>query len=297
MSMMGNEVKATLVFADHIVVDFARLTEGLKRPLRNIAIKFDEIELDQEEYVLFDSDNLTLRITLGRLPILKSTLDFAKRPDSSKIDISSRLHDYVYSLEVRVTDGLMDEAPNETKLAVCQHVVQHLVHSMEVSLVHWLPTNTLFTSEEFSDPTELRPVGRISRGGHARPDERLKPALKETFAYDDTRSSGMWSEVFPKLEAQVVEKEAKPSPLAFLDKWADIFGVTPRKKVDVVEQTTVYVMTITLMVLAFPVGFALLIYNILRGENLRTTARVMALNGAVMGLLMSDFLPQLGGLV
>ncbi|WP_158221918.1 hypothetical protein [Actibacterium pelagium] len=294
--MMGNEVKATLVFADRLVVDFARLTEGLKRPLRNIAIKFDEVELDQDEYVLFDSDNLTLRITLGRLPILKSTLDFAKRPASAKTDISARLHDYVYSLEVRATDGLLDEATNETKLAVCQHVVQHLVHSMDVSLVHWLPTNTLFTSEEFSDPSELRPVGRISRSGHARPDERLKPVEKKAAIVNDTRASGMWSEVFPTLETQVAE-EPKVSALAFLNKWADIFGVTPRSDVDVVEQVTVYVMTITLMVLAFPVGFALLIYNILRGESLRTTARVMALNGAVMGLLMSDFLPQLSGLV
>ncbi|MEL6167761.1 MAG: hypothetical protein AAFR35_03665 [Pseudomonadota bacterium] len=42
---------------------------------------------------------------------------------------------------------------------------------------------------------------------------------------------------------------------------------------------TVYALNAAIMLFAFPVGFALLIFNILGGENLRTTAHAMALTG------------------
>ncbi|NKB27526.1 MAG: hypothetical protein GKR99_08200 [Rhodobacteraceae bacterium] len=48
---------------------------------------------------------------------------------------------------------------------------------------------------------------------------------------------------------------------------------------DIMARLTVYVLNTILLVLAFPVGFGMLIFNILGGENLRTTAHVMALTG------------------
>jgi hypothetical protein len=50
---------------------------------------------------------------------------------------------------------------------------------------------------------------------------------------------------------------------------------------DVTARMTVYVMNAIVMVFALPVGLALLCLNILGGENLRTTAHVMALTEAV----------------
>lgn len=51
---------------------------------------------------------------------------------------------------------------------------------------------------------------------------------------------------------------------------------------------TVYAMNATVMVFAFPVGFGLLIFNILGGENLRTTAHAMALTGMAIALSMTE---------
>ena len=48
----------------------------------------------------------------------------------------------------------------------------------------------------------------------------------------------------------------------------------------------VYTLTTALLVLAFPVGFALLIYNILGGEDLRATSGVIAVTGVSMFSLM-----------
>lgn len=47
---------------------------------------------------------------------------------------------------------------------------------------------------------------------------------------------------------------------------------------------TVYAITAAIMVFAFPVGFALLVFNILGGENLRTTSHVMGLTGLATSL-------------
>ena len=57
---------------------------------------------------------------------------------------------------------------------------------------------------------------------------------------------------------------------------------------DVTARMTVYVMNAIVMVFALPVGLALLCLNILGGENLRTTAHVMALTGLFMALSATE---------
>ena len=59
---------------------------------------------------------------------------------------------------------------------------------------------------------------------------------------------------------------------------------------------TVYALTAAILLFAFPIGFGLLIFNILGGVNLRTTAHAMALTGMVMALGMSEYAPPLPGI-
>ena len=53
---------------------------------------------------------------------------------------------------------------------------------------------------------------------------------------------------------------------------------------DPIARVTVYALNGAVMVFFFPLGFALLIFNILGGENLRTTSHVLALTGVGMAL-------------
>ena len=65
----------------------------------------------------------------------------------------------------------------------------------------------------------------------------------------------------------------------------DVFE--PQKRPEhknIVARLTVYVLNLIVMVMALPVGLALLFFNILFGENLRTTAHVIALTGMAMAL-------------
>ena len=65
----------------------------------------------------------------------------------------------------------------------------------------------------------------------------------------------------------------------------DIFEPSQREEhKDLTARATVYTMNMIVIVMALPVGLALLIFNILCGENLRTTAHVIALTGMATAL-------------
>ena len=50
------------------------------------------------------------------------------------------------------------------------------------------------------------------------------------------------------------------------------------------QRLTIYLMNIALMLVALPVGCALLVYNLVRGEDLRTSARAIAMASTLIGL-------------
>jgi len=65
----------------------------------------------------------------------------------------------------------------------------------------------------------------------------------------------------------------------------DVFEPCLRKEHrDLTARMTVYVLNLIVLVFSVPVGVALLILNIIGGENLRTTAHVLALTGMFMAL-------------
>ncbi|MEQ9054415.1 MAG: hypothetical protein RLO38_06895 [Roseovarius confluentis] len=69
----------------------------------------------------------------------------------------------------------------------------------------------------------------------------------------------------------------------------DVFEPSKRAEHrDFTARMTVYVMNAIVMVFALPVGLGLLCLNILGGENLRTTAHVMALTGLFMALMSTE---------
>ena len=69
----------------------------------------------------------------------------------------------------------------------------------------------------------------------------------------------------------------------------DVFDPSERpERGDIKARLTVYALNMTIMVFTVPVGVALLFMNILGGENLRTTAHVMALTGLFSALAAAN---------
>ena len=53
---------------------------------------------------------------------------------------------------------------------------------------------------------------------------------------------------------------------------------------DLTARLTVYVVNLIVIILSLPIGLGLLCFNILTGENLRTSLHVLALTGMYIGL-------------
>jgi len=57
-----------------------------------------------------------------------------------------------------------------------------------------------------------------------------------------------------------------------------------------------YTLNFVLLILAFPVGFAMLIVNVLGGANLRTTVHVLALTGLAIAVVNTEVGARIFGL-
>lgn len=63
------------------------------------------------------------------------------------------------------------------------------------------------------------------------------------------------------------------------------------------QRLTIYVMNMMLMLVALPIGCALLVYNMVRGEDLRTSARAIAMASTLIGLAQLAGVPNMMYLV
>lgn len=94
----------------------------------------------------------------------------------------------------------------------------------------------------------------------APPEERLDRARSQIFSAD----------LLEMTRKSVIQEATEP--------------VMRGESQDLVARLTVYAMNLSVIVFAAPLGMALLLFNILGGENLRTTAHSLALMGLFLAL-------------
>ncbi|MGC9369868.1 MAG: hypothetical protein ACP5DX_10055 [Paracoccaceae bacterium] len=342
MSDVTTSTTATILFDGPPDLDFVGLINELKRTFRNIALEFDEVEVDEHLYALFTNDRLTLKVARGQETVPAETLAASARPNqtrSSDEEMAAMLRDYGHTLTVSVSDGHSRSVPERLRVSVCYHVVRQLLRCHEATLVHWHHTNTLFTAEEFENPTNAQPTvtprrpkaqgtrvprpqplettlsggaDRFSAGymGVAETHDRLDESFAQVVdpehvhshdenAAQETGGRSGWKDILPN-NAPSEEKLRRSRLAIFASDLIEIEDVkleAPEKEPELPEQLTVYVMTLTIMVMLFPAGFAMMIYNILAGENLKMTARAMALTGVGIALNFAGVTDQLIGLI
>lgn len=320
---LAHSCSATILFDAAPSIDFVELVKQLQRPFRNIALEFDEIDVDRAEQAQFTGKRMSMRIRTREATVERFQLIAANRPDGAVENaeqMHDRLHDYRHSLCISISEGTDGSAADRIKLSALYHVVRHLLRSYDASLIHWHKTNMLFTKTEFENPTgtsteavkprrpqaaatrrKARPTLKVrafAQGhmqvaeNHSRLDESFVQAQTvgpdnqmPTSAVFAQTAAKDWREVFPRLEPSEDTLRSSRQEIFANDLIVagdDVVEDTT-EPADVMEQMVVYVMSLTLMVLAFPVGFAVMFYNIVAGENIRMTARAMALTGAAMG--------------
>lgn len=214
-------------------------------------------------------------------------------------------------------------APSPGQLATCFHATGLLAGMLGARTIHWHPTDSPFTPEAF-DAARLRVPGlpgRESGPAALAPPPTLCPAGTGTLhpAPEGTPPpSGPARAVRPQRPVRppvVLPRKSRPA----LDRAGSAPPPGPpasacgsrrarnarcraasgadrtirghrlsRRAAGPARpsavQLAVYTMSLTIMVFSFPVGFALMIYNILGGERPRPTTLAMAVTCAAWGL-------------
>lgn len=336
---LSHSCSATILFDAMPVIDYVELVKQLQRPFRNIALEFDEIEVERTEHARFVGKRMSMCIRQCDTPVERFQLIAANRPDGAAEtaeELHDRIHDYKNSLCIRFTEGTEGTTVDRVQLQALYHVVRHLLRQYDATLIFWHKTNMLFTKAEFENPTGQRAQAAVKprRPQAAATRRSARPVLKtdafeqghmkvadthsrldDSFVQAQTSSgpeqplpanasvahqaAKNWREVFPRLEPS--EDTLRSSRQELFANDLIVAGddqiEDTSEPADVMEQLVVYVMSLTLMVLMFPVGFAVMFYNIVAGENIRMTARAMALTGVAMGLDMAGLVPSLTSLV
>ena len=312
MSDQTSRTRASLLFDGPVDLDFTSLVHELQRVFRNIAVEFDETAVAEGSHALFLSEGMILRVALSDQVVDPDALRQAQRPLQPKVSISivdALLDDVSHQVDVSVEPGQGRALPDRTRLAACYHVVRHMLRRHEASLVLWHQTETIFTAEEFENPLAIgapqprRPERSSARRASKRPAgfgttskvagfQSAHMKVNETHDRLDGDMAAAMSAARERLrdEADIEDGEER-----LRRSRAEIFDASllttaqetesrPREEIGRIEQISVYLMTVTIMLLWFPVGIAMLIYNVLRGENLNATARAMAVTSVGIGL-------------
>ncbi|MCV2880924.1 hypothetical protein [Actibacterium sp. XHP0104] len=331
--------RATIMFDGLPRLDFVELATELQRPFRNIALEFEQTAVAEDSHVMFISESMVVRVGHAAKTEWSQKFAKAKRPSQGKVSaamISTLLEDVHSAIEVTIEDGPSRTVSPRTRIAACYHVVRHLLRNHQASLVHWDLSDTLFTTEEFENPTAMmqqQDAGEIAQARRTRRSavrSAARPALDGFSAAARTAFAGADLEVdatHARLDRSFVNAvnmrdagEATRQRLRetyedsdqhearlrssrnnlFADdliRSRDSRRPPPREEIGLMEQLAVYLMTVTIMILSFPAGFAMLVYTVLRGENLNMTARAMALTGIGVGCTSPAFTQALMQLV
>jgi hypothetical protein len=224
-------------------------------------------------------------------PLAASAIARLRRPDGTDRRLGRRrLEQHVAHLTLRLAD-----VPGQTRLvlspaqraALAQRLVRHLMQTDPADLVVWHADDTLYTPDEFR---------RYLVPGIAPRNAKVLPPITddgpEHFDRLDIRLSNAIANALPDLPNRVSDGNealraifAAVSTSAPREKLARIDLVEPDEDDSLAGKLSIYVLNGTIMVMNFPIGMGLLTYNILRGGDMKVTARAMALTGAALGLM------------
>lgn len=326
MSDQAKGPRASVFLDAPLKLDFIDLINELQRVFRNIALEFEQTALAECSHVVFQNEGMILRIGHGAEEPNPDILRRAARPDKPKASaamVDALLEEVRTELTISVEPGTGRVLPERTMLAACYHVVRHMIRRYEASMVHWHNSGTLFLVEEFENPlggndddgpTPRRPQpGKVKRRSQRPVPGFARPVAESGIATGQARVVQARERVEENAEAQRAQIRKAQADMARgearlrrarqqifgsdLIEEVDATRSRPPEEIGLLEQLSVYIMTITIMVLSFPIGFAMLVYNVLRGESLRATARMMALTGIGTGAVTLNATQALAQLV
>jgi hypothetical protein len=273
----------------------AALAETLARQLGDLSLKVTARRGDGRSKLSLQTLGPDIRVlgSNGRLP----ERAFARRrhamgavPADPKAERRRELHRHYVTLEIaeQANHGGKRLTPPQ-QVALAHRLLRALAALAPADLVYWHRSAALQRIEDFLE-------GAASHGPARR--RELLPEI-----VDDTPAGG--EDVFDQLdlrmpadsiaEAEALAGRKDAGTRALRAIFDSLPGRRPQRLEPLIEpkeeevtlagRLSVLVLNGAVMVLAFPVGMVLLMVNILKGEDLRLTTRVLSLTGTGLGIV------------
>ena len=289
MAHCTEAVGALLSFQRPTALDFGTLLRGLASDLSRAGLGCSKISQDQNQCV-----------TLG-----SETIEMVIAKDAPFND----------ALSIRVSTANDVRADVDAQLKACYLATRRVAGIERPLRIYWDHTRKSYSASEFLGDV---PEPRRMTGNRAR--AKVRNSLRPTILTGDVLEAAPQEEplvptrpinaaagtVPPKIRKQL--PPLNPNKLEDVSRIRDILHAQAERAKfsnaisyepqipqgqDIVHRLTVHALCGILLVMAFPVGMAALIFNILGGENIRSTAHVIALTGTAIALSDAGMLDSL----
>ena len=316
MSEPASSLIASLVYARRPTLNFAIAVSEMDAALREVGSNSYRLRWDQDDLVMFDIDGARVVLGLGdnrahpsgRISAMVATLVIAIGP-GPKRGLGAKLCDHAAPLLSAIVERFHASHPPEFTLwAEVPHVFS--ADDFEQSLVEAADALSMGRVNRSQAPTRPTAFAQDSRFGT--PDvERLMQRLVKQVAprpvslvppmpMAKARQAAAPVEIAPVAPApppmpphsRDFANDAPSLPHPMTREMRDIrSALYPERSVKrgksqapLPQRLTIYTMNTTLMLVALPVGSAILVYNMIRGEDLNLNARAIAATGTIVGL-------------
>ncbi|WP_156790703.1 hypothetical protein [Rhodobacter ferrooxidans] len=259
---MPKSTIAQLLYAEHPIPNFARIVGELDSALERCPAQARSLVWDCEDTAVFELDAMRIVLAHADNPgcgyLCCLTLSVGPaRPEADAPALAQRL------------DGL------------CRLLVERIVTRYPAEMVLWHDKPGVVTPDALDALLQAVP-SRRHLGGKAALRTAAVLALPMVVANDlpdlPRRQSAELQRVREALYPMLPEPVAVARPSTQM-------------------RLATHAVNSTLIIVALPVGAALLTYSLLRGEDMRLSARAVALTGAVLGVLQSPLGQQVSALM
>lgn len=186
-------------------------------------------------------------------------------------------------VEIRLSrPGPQPDAPTTATYRMLVRLVAAAQHTLQADFIRWLSTDVLLTRDEFAMATaSLAPAGDTCRHPRKAQNRSPLPAIEDTV-------DALHGRLRERDARAALDHAARPEPATD--------GAQPFPAGDMAAQTgddvdgsaalrlSAWIVSFAVALFALPVGAALIVFNLLRGESLRLTSQTAALTGTFIAL-------------
>jgi hypothetical protein len=254
---------AQLLFAEHPIPNFARIVGELDAALERCPAKVRSLVWDCDDTAVFELD--AMRIVLAH----------AEQPK----------RDYLCCLTLSVGPARPEGDPSALARrhdGLCRLLVERIMTRYPAEVVLWHDSPGIVTPDVLDALLEALPNRRDLGGEVVAPVAAAEVPLLALVANDLPDLPRRQANELQRVRAALYP--AVPEPVAV-------------ERPSTQMRLAVHAVNATLIVVALPVGAALLTYSLLRGEDMRLSARAVALTGAALGVLQSPLGQQVSAMM